>query len=165
VAAQVEAVADEELVRHGEPDVADGEIRHEPSIRPVEQGNCGQRARLAKAERLHDEVEGHARVDDVFDQDHVPALDVERKVLEESHPAAAATISLVGGKRDEVEAVEDRERAREIRDEDDRGPEGGDEDRLASLVVGGDRGAELFDPRPDVLSGEIDVPDPRINLL
>jgi hypothetical protein len=36
---QVEAVPDEELVRHGEAHVAHGEILDEPTVRTIEQGH------------------------------------------------------------------------------------------------------------------------------
>ena len=42
---EVEAVADEELVGRGEADVANGQVVHEPPVRPVEQRHDGQRPR------------------------------------------------------------------------------------------------------------------------
>ena len=42
---EVEAVADEELVRYGEADVAHGQVVDEPPVRPVEQRHDRERAR------------------------------------------------------------------------------------------------------------------------
>jgi hypothetical protein len=60
--------------------------------------------------------------------------------------------------------VQDRHGAREIGDEDERRLERGDEDRLEILVVAGDLGAELLDPRGDLLPREVDLADPRIGI-
>jgi hypothetical protein len=59
--------------------------------------------------------------------------------------------------------VDDRQRPGEIGDKDDRGLQRGDQDRLATLVVGGDLGAELLDPALDLLPREVDLPDPRVS--
>jgi hypothetical protein len=61
--------------------------------------------------------------------------------------------ALVGAGRvacelDEVEAVMDRQRAGQIRDEDNARLEGRDEQRLPPFVVTGDLAPELADPRP-----------------
>jgi hypothetical protein len=58
--------------------------------------------------------------------------------------------------------VDDRQRAREVGDEDDRRLQRGDEDWLAALVVGGDLRAELGDPRLDLLLREVDLADPGV---
>jgi hypothetical protein len=58
--------------------------------------------------------------------------------------------------------VDDRQHAREIGDKDDRRLQRGNEDRLAALVVGGDLGAELGDPRLDLLLREVDLADLRV---
>jgi hypothetical protein len=62
---------------------------------------------------------------------------------------------------EEVEPVRDRERAREVSDEDEARLERGDEERLEAAVVAGDLGAELPDARLQLLPGEVDVPQPR----
>jgi hypothetical protein len=49
---------------------------------------------------------------------------------------------------DEVEAVVDRQRAGEIRDEDNARLEGRDEQRFPPFVVTGDLAPELADTRP-----------------
>jgi hypothetical protein len=58
--------------------------------------------------------------------------------------------------------VHDRQGAGEVGEEDDRSLQGGDENRLAPLVVGGDVGAELADPGSEILGGQVDVPDPGV---
>ena len=54
------------------------------------------------------------------------------------------------------------DRAREVGEEEDARLQRGDEHRLATLVVAGDLGAELRHPRPDLLRGEIDLPDAAV---
>jgi hypothetical protein len=58
--------------------------------------------------------------------------------------------------------VDDRQRAREIGDEDDCGLERGDEDRLEAVVVDGNLRAELLDPSLDLLPREVDLADPLV---
>jgi hypothetical protein len=58
--------------------------------------------------------------------------------------------------------VDDRQGAREIGDEDDCGLERSDEDRLETLVVSRDLGAELLDPSLDLLPREVDLADPLV---
>ena len=57
----------------------------------------------------------------------------------------------VAGQLDEVELVRDLNCAREIRDEEERALERRDEDRVEPLVIRRDLGAELGDPRLDLL--------------
>jgi len=55
--------------------------------------------------------------------------------------------------------VHDRQRAREVGEEDEAGLEAADEDRLAAGVVGTDLGAQLRDPGSDLGGGEVDLAD------
>jgi hypothetical protein len=89
----------------------------------------------------------------------VPAVDAHAQILEQPYLATAAAVSVVRRQRDEIEVVNDRQGAREIRDEDDCGLERGDEDRLQALVVGCDLGSELLDPSFDLLPREVDLAD------
>jgi hypothetical protein len=59
--------------------------------------------------------------------------------------------------------VHDRNRAREIGDEDDRRRQRGDEDRLEAFVVGGNLRAELLDPSLDLLTREVDLADSLVD--
>jgi hypothetical protein len=158
---EVEAVADEELVRDDEADVADGQVVDEAAVRPVEQGDDGERARLAQRERLAEEAQRQSRVDDVLDQQDVAAADLGVQVLQEPDPARAARLRLgaVAGELDEVERVRDRDRAREVGDEDERRLQRRDEQRLAAGVVPRDLASELADTRRDLGSGEVDLTD------
>jgi hypothetical protein len=80
---EVEAVADEELVRHREAHVADGEIVDESPVGAVEEGDGVQRGRRAQRQRLANVVERQASVDDVLDEQDVAALDRCVQVLEQ----------------------------------------------------------------------------------
>jgi hypothetical protein len=55
--------------------------------------------------------------------------------------------------------VHDRDRPRQVGDEDEAGLQRADEDRLAVDVVARDLGAELAYARPQLLGREIDVAD------
>jgi hypothetical protein len=157
---EVEAVADEELVRHREADVAHGEVVHEAPVRPVEQGHRRERRGLAERERPAQVVERQARVDHVLDDEHVAAGDLRVEVLEQADPrVAAGGRAGVAGELDEVELVGDRQRAREVGDEDEARLQGGDEQRLPAGVVTGELGAELLDPRRDLLGREVGLSD------
>src|SRR4051812_24375550 len=164
---EIEAVADEELVGDDEADVPDRQILDEAPVRPVEQRRRRERSGLAELERLDEVAECQARVDDVLDDDHVPALDLGVEIFEQPDARRAAELDLraVAGQLDEVDAVHDRQRAREIREEDEARLERADEDRLATVVIARDLRPELGDARLDLLGGEIDLPDPRICVL
>jgi hypothetical protein len=164
---EVEAVPDEELVRNDEADVADRKILDEAPVRAVEERGGDERGRLAQLERLDEVAERQAGVDDVLDDDHVTAFDLGVEVLEQPDPASAAELGLgaVAGELDEVEAVQDRQRAREIRREDEARLERANQQRFAPRVVARDLGAELDDARPDLLRREVDLADPRIDVL
>jgi hypothetical protein len=58
--------------------------------------------------------------------------------------------------------VHDAQRAREVREEDERALERRDEQRLAAGVVACDLAAELLDACGDRLGGEVDVAEPGI---
>jgi hypothetical protein len=60
---------------------------------------------------------------------------------------------------DEIELVRDRDRAREVGDEEERPFQRRDEDRVEALVVAGDLGAELGDARLDLLRGQVRLAD------
>jgi hypothetical protein len=92
----------------------------------------------------------------------VAPIDAHRQILEQAYLPPAAAVAVVAGERDEIDVVDDRQRPGEVGDEDDRGLQRRDEDRLAALVVGGDLGAELGDPALNLLSGEVDLADPGI---
>jgi hypothetical protein len=109
---EIEAVADEELVRDDEADVANGQVVDEATVRAVEERRGGERARLAELERLAQEPQCQAGVDDVLDEDHVAALDLRVEVLEQADPARPAELRVgaEAGELDEIDRVEDRDR-------------------------------------------------------
>ena len=152
VVAEVEAVADEELVRHREAGVAHREVVDEAPIGTVEQRDRRQRRRAAERERLADVVERQPGVDDVLDEQDVAILDAQVEILQQPDARfRPRLLTRVAREGDEVELVRDRYRAAEVGDEDDARLQRGDEDRDAALVVGDDLRAQLVDPRFDLL--------------
>ena len=65
----------------------------------------------------------------------------------------------VGGELEEVELVRDRQRPREVGEEDRARLQRRDEERVPPLVGGGDLDAELGDAARDLLAREVDLPD------
>jgi hypothetical protein len=156
---EIEPVADEELVRDGEADVAHRQVLDEAAVRAVEQGDGRQRGGSAERERLAEVVERQAGVDDVLDDDDVASGDLRVEVLEQ--PDAGVT-ALIGAGRiarelEKVEAVWNAERAREVGDEDEAGLQRGDEQRLAAVVVARELTAELADACLQLPPREVDV--------
>jgi hypothetical protein len=92
-------------------------------------------------------VHGQAGVDDGVDEHDVAPVDLRVEVLEEPDPFVAAAVP---GELDEVEAVVDLNRARQVADERDAGLERADEQRLLTGVVAGDLGADLADASRDL---------------
>jgi hypothetical protein len=158
---EVEAIAHEELVGDREPDVADGKILDEPAVRTVEQRDGRERRGVAEAQRLAKVVEGQPGVDDVLDDQHVAPGDLLVKVLQEADAGVAAGIGIgpVGGELDEVEGMRDRNRTREVGDEDEARLQRRDEQRLQAVVVADDLAPELADACRQLLAREVDLAD------
>ena len=162
---EIEAVADEELVRDGEADVADRQILDEPPVRPVEERGGCERAGLPEAQRPEEVVEREAGVDDVVDQQDVAPADVEIEVLQQADAVLAARIGApVACELEEVDPVHDRDRPREVGEEDEAGLEQADQDGLSAGVVLGDLPAELGDASRDLLGAEVDGADSLVAL-
>jgi hypothetical protein len=159
----VEAVPDEELVRDGEADVTHRKVVDEATVGPVEERHRGERGRRAQPEVPHEVVERQPGVDDVLDDDDVPAVDARVQVLDEpDRRRPAGLVGGVPGEFDEVDVVQDRDRARQVCEEDEARLQRGDQERLTALVVGGDLGAELGDAYGDLLGREVDLADARV---
>jgi hypothetical protein len=58
--------------------------------------------------------------------------------------------------------VEHGHRPGEVREEDEAGLEGCDQERLQAVVVGRDLGAELVDSALNLVSAEVDLTDPAV---
>jgi hypothetical protein len=90
----------------------------------------------------------------------VPPADVRVEVLEQPDARVPARVGArVAGQLDEVEAVQQRQSAGQVGEEDEAGLQRADEQRLATLVVGRDLVPELRDPRTDLARGQVDVAD------
>lgn len=55
--------------------------------------------------------------------------------------------------------MRDRQRTGEVGQEDGAGLERSDEQRLAAGIGLGQLGADLADPAPDLVTGQVDLPD------
>jgi hypothetical protein len=77
---------------------------------------------------------------------------------------AAGVGAVVAGEFDEVDRVVDPDLAREVGEKDEARLEQRDQQQLAALVLAGDLGAELADPRSQLLRREEDVADPGVRL-
>ena len=160
---EIEAVADEELVRHGKAHVAHREILDEAAVGPVEQGDGGERRGRAEREGLAEVVERQAGVDDVLHDHDVAAGDLGVEVLEEPDARVTALVGAGGVAREleEVEPVRDAEGTGEVGDEDDARLEGRDEQRLTAVVIAPELAAELPDARVQLLPREVDGAEAR----
>jgi len=79
------------------------------------------------------------------------------EILEQANPGTAAGAG-VGRELQKIDLMRDRERPREIREEDDARLERRDEKWSSSLVSRRELLAELVDPAGDLLAGEVDLP-------
>jgi len=152
-----EPVPGEELVRDGEPDVVERHVVHQPPVGAVEERYRREARGTPERERARQEVQSQPGVDDVLDDEDVAADDRRIEVLQQ--PDRAGTPAGVGGKLEEVDAVRDRQRAGEVSEEDGTRLERRDEQGLAARVGLGQLGAELADPAPDLVTGQVDLPD------
>jgi hypothetical protein len=83
----------------------------------------------------------------------------DRRVEVLQQPDCAGAPAGVGGELEEVDAVRDRQRAGEVGEEDCARLERRDEQRLAARVGVGQLGAQLGDAAPDLVTGQVDVPN------
>jgi hypothetical protein len=164
-AVEAEAVADEVVVGHREADVSERDVVDQPAVGPVEQRAGGDLPRPAELERLDEVVERQARVDDVLDDEDVAAGDRQVEVLDQADLRPAAERPVVAREDDEVERVRFVERPGEVGEEDEGALEDGDQDGVATGVVGRDLRSQLGDPAPDLVTREIDLADPRVERL
>jgi hypothetical protein len=153
---QLESVADEELVRDREAHVAHRQIVDEPPVRPVEERRDVQRAGAAQGERADEIAHRQPGVDHRVDEQHVAPGDLGVQVLQEADAVVALAVAC---ELDEVEGVQRRDGSREVADEGDTRLQRADEQRLAAGVVVQDLGAELADPRDDLVAVEKDLAD------
>jgi hypothetical protein len=72
---------------------------------------------------------------------------------------AAGVGAVVAGELDEVDSVANRDRAREVGQEDEARLQQRDEQKVAAGIVAGDVGAELADARLQLLGREKDLAD------
>jgi hypothetical protein len=77
---------------------------------------------------------------------------------------AAGVRAVVAGEFDEVDRVVDRDRAREVGQEDEARLQQRDQEQVAALVLARDLGAELADARLQLLGREEDVADPAVDV-
>jgi hypothetical protein len=75
------------------------------------------------------------------------------------HAGGRAATARIGRELEEVELVRDRERPREVGEEDGARLQRRDEERIPARVGDRDLGAELRDAGGDLLPREVDLPD------
>jgi hypothetical protein len=109
-------------------------------------------------------VQREPGVDHVLDEQDVLPDDVEVEVLQQpdrARPAGAAART-VARQLDEVDPVDDRQRPRQVGEEDEARLQAADQNRLAARVVLADLLPELGDAALDLVGGQVDLSDPPI---
>ena len=144
----VEAVADHELGRDGEADVAQVEV--DPLLALLDQQRADLHALgLAGREVAPQVVERQAAVDDVLDDQHVAALELGVEVLDDAHHARRLRGAAVGGHGHEVDVDRQGDGPAEVAHEEHGALEHGDQQRRlrrrSRRVI---CRAELGHPRP-----------------
>jgi hypothetical protein len=93
----------------------------------------------------------------------MPFLDLDVQVLEQPDGGVpTGRAAGVARQLDELEVMQDRERARQIGEEDDARLERRDEQRLEPGVFACQLRPDLPNARPDLGSAEIDLADPAV---
>src|SRR4051812_48480921 len=139
---EIEAVADHEPIRDLEAHVADGHVDL-PALRFCQKRADLEARGLARLQIAHQIGQSQTRVDDVLDDEDVPALDIDVQVLE--NPDNSRGIRRVAVARDghEVDLAWDRQLPHEIGHEENGALEDAHEEQVAARIVGGDLLAEL----------------------
>src|SRR6266568_2228812 len=143
---EVEAVADHELVRDLEADPADVDVDLPPRGLGHQSRHL-ERGRLTRLEVPDQVRERQARVDDVLDDEHVAALDVDVEILEDAHDTRAVGGRAVARDGHEVDLARDGQVPHQVGHEEDGALEHADEQRVATVVESGDLLTQLRDPR------------------
>ena len=96
-------------------------------------------------------------VDDVLDDQHVPAGDVGVEVLEDAHDAGGLGARAVGRHRHPVHRGGAGQRPGQVGHHHDRALEDADQQQVLAVVVGLDLGGQLVEPGVDLLLGDQDL--------
>jgi len=145
----IQAVAHHEIIGDGEAQVIDGDVHLVP-LGLVQQGAHLQAARLAVQQQLTHGADGVTRVDDVVDQDHVPAADVGLVVRVDAHEAARFGF-VIGGDRHEVHGDGALDVAHQVGEEDHAAAQQAQQQySFRILVVARDRLAQHLDALLDI---------------
>src|SRR6185312_7048261 len=152
----IHAVADHEAVGNLETDVVglDGD---EAALVLVQAGCDLQRRRLVLQHQVAEVVERKPGVEDVFDDDDVPAFDGVVDVFDELDGAWRNARTAVAGNGDEVEGVVDLNSAGEIREKDRRSLEDTDENNGLARVLFRNLFSECFHSFCDLVPCKKDV--------
>src|SRR5205085_1713520 len=105
--------------------------------------------------------EGEARVDDVLDEQDVPAGQVDVQVLHDPHDARGAGGVAVGGHGHEVDLEGQGDGPGQVAHEHGRALEHADQEGRPALVVGGDGRPELGHPGLEGDGVDDDLPEVR----
>src|SRR5436305_2359087 len=160
---EIEAVADHDAVRDLEADISDRHVDF-PPIRLRHQRTDGEGGRLARLEVPHQVGERQPGVDDVLDDEDVPALDVDVQVLEDPNDARAVGRGAVTGDRHEVDLAWHRQLPHQVGHEEHGALEDADQQRLSAGVVARDLVAELLDARTERVLLDEDLADAPLEL-
>ena len=112
----------------------------------VRSAQISSEAGLAGLEVPQQVGERQPGVDDVLDDEDVPALDRHVEVLEDADDARGVDARAVARDGHEVDLARDVDPAHEVGHEEDGALEDADEQEVAAAVVVADLGAELGDP-------------------
>ena len=116
-----------------------------------------QRRRVAGGQVAPQIGQGQTRVDDVLDDEHVAAGQVELQVLEDAHHPAGVGGAAVGRDGHEVDLDREIDGAGQVGQEKAGPFEHPDQQRGPAGVVGRDLGAEVANPALEVCLGDHDV--------
>src|SRR5450759_797307 len=156
---EVEPVADHEDVRDGEALVLYVQVDLAFHVLFVEQGADLERGRATCVQVLEQVAQREPGVDDVFDDDDVPALDVRVQVLEDPHHTGRLHGRAVGRARHEVEGDRDSDGAGQVRQEDEGAFEDTDHQYAFRGVVAAYRARKIPHAPLDVSLTEHDLVD------
>ena len=120
---------------------------------------------MARAQVLHEVLEREARVEDVLDDQDVATLDLGVEVLDDAHDARGDGAVAITRDGHEVDAERAVDGAHHVSHEDDGTAKNRDEQRVLAGIVLRDLCAHTRDDALDVLLGQDDLADVRMNLL
>jgi len=149
----VHAAADDELIGDVKPDISDRQVESDRR-RLAQQGADGETCRPTLLQRIDNGGDRAAGVENVLDDEHVAAGDIQPVEAGDRDRAGGAARRAIGGGRDDIECARRLDFAHQIGGEDHGALQHHNETQPFAAVIGVDVAGKRGDAGADVAFGD-----------